>query len=200
MGDPTAPTPFEGGSVLCPGCAAENSQRRSACFLCGRSLEGAAAFVPPEAPKAGVEPRGATFHIASLMLLIAAVAVVLALLVNAPGLVVPLAIPATFASLRTLVVTRGREGRPPSVFDYLAVFVASFTFVCLVLASAVAAFFVTCLAIVSTAPGQWGGPMLGAGLVAGAIAGIAVPVALIVATVRVRNARGRDAAAKRGRS
>lgn len=176
-------SPTDAGSVLCPICSAENHRGASRCFLCGQSLVGASEFVPPKPSAEPEAMRRPTFRLNSLMLLIALIAVFLGVAHEAPGLAVVLAVPGTIALIRTLTAS-GRRPGPPSWFDHVAVFLGTFAAVIAVAFAAGISFFITCLAIVSTGNGNYGGDMFGAGLIAGAVVGIAVILGLTVSLVR----------------
>ncbi|MEJ7637324.1 MAG: hypothetical protein WKF75_04860 [Singulisphaera sp.] len=168
--------PFD--AVVCPMCSAENRRGTERCFLCGQSLSGATEFVPKPStePTAGRRP---TFGISSVMLMIALIAVFMGVFHEAPGLALVLAVPGTIALVRTLAVAGHRPG-PPSWFDHVAVFLATFAAVVTVAIAAGASFFATCLAIVATSSG---GDSFGAGLIFGGIVGVAVLIGLTVAFV-----------------
>jgi multisubunit Na+/H+ antiporter MnhB subunit len=176
-------SPFDSGSVICPMCSAENSRGAARCFLCGQSLSGVTEVVPPKLttePEAG---RRATFQITSMMLLIALIAVFLGVFHEAPGVAMVLAVPGTIALIRTLAAAGHRPG-PPSWFDHVAVFAGTFMAVVTVAVAAGVSFFATCLAIVATNPGPYGGDNIFVGLIVGGIVGLAVIIGLTVAFVR----------------
>jgi hypothetical protein len=175
--------PLDAGSVVCPMCAAENSRGAARCFLCGQSLAGVTEFVPPKTSTRQAEGRRSTFQITSIMLLIALIAVFLGVFHEAPGVAMVLAVPGTIALIRTFAVSGDRRG-PPSWFDHVAVFAGTFMAVVTVAVAAGVSFFATCLVIVSSNPGPYGGDNMGAGLIVGGMVGLAVIIG------HVRSQRG----------
>jgi hypothetical protein len=176
-------SPLDAGSVVCPMCGAENSRGAARCFLCGQSLAGATEFVPAK-PSTEPEPgRRPTFQITSIMLLIALIAVFVGVFHEAPGLALMLAVPGSIALLRTFAASGDRPG-PRSWFDHVAVFFGTFAAVVTVAIAAGVSFFATCLAIVSTSPGPYGGSNLVPGLIFGVIIGLAVMIGLTMAFIR----------------
>jgi multisubunit Na+/H+ antiporter MnhB subunit len=170
-------SPIGAGSVVCPMCAAENGRGAARCFLCGQSLSGATESVPAKPSNEPEAERRPTFQITSMMLLIALIAVFLGVFHEAPGLALLLAVPGTIALLRTFAVAGHRPG-PPSWFDHVAVFFATFMAVVTTALAAGVSFFVTCLAIGS------GANNLGVGLILGGIVGVAVIIGLTAAFLR----------------
>ncbi len=170
-------------SVLCPICSAENAEGSARCFLCGQSLVGAEVSLAKKPGIAAPEPHRPSFHLNSLMLVIALIAVFLGVAHEAPGLAMLLAVPGTIALIRTFTVA-GRWPDRPSWYDHVAVFLGTFAAVVTVAIAAVISFFVTCLAIVATGTGPYGGNNFGVGLVVGGIVGVAVLIGLTVVFVR----------------
>jgi hypothetical protein len=166
-------SPLETGSVVCPMCKAENTRGASQCFLCDHSLSGATELVPPKpsaGPTAEWQPMSRT---TAIMLLIVLMAICAGVFQVAPGIAVPVAVIGTIALIGTLAGAGDRRTRRPSVFDHVAVFLGALVAIVLVAIAAVAAFFVTCLVVVSgTNDGS-------AGLMIGGIAAVAVIVGAI---------------------
>jgi hypothetical protein len=157
----------EGIWIVCPRCGASNLPNRVDCFLCGLSLvstrsappdreDGLVELLPADranpyaAPKVPVA-MGPTFRISTLLLVIAAIAVCLGVIHEAPGLGIPLGV-LSFAALgRTVVVAnRGlQRGHALSLPDKIAVFLATVgigvvIMICIVIA-VVAALFALCM-------------------------------------------------------
>lgn len=172
--------------LACPICRAENAHEAAICFLCGQSLVGAevaAAKKPGEA--VSPEAHRPTFHLNSMMLVIAAIAIFLGVWHEAPVLAFYLAIPAVIALIRTVAVS----GEGDSWFNHVAVYMVTFVSVIGVAILGFVAFFATCSAIVSTGFGPQGGYYLAPGLFIGGIVGLAVIIWLTVVIVRMDHRR-----------
>ena len=174
--------------ITCPRCRAANSLGSSQCFLCDGSLVGIRSE-DSESTKDPHKASGVSFHLATLMLVIALVAVGLGVAIAVPGLAVVLVIPAIIAACRTITLPGRIPGGDPTSLRFVASFLATFAVVVLLMVSGVVAFFATCLGIVSLNPGQYGGPWAGVGLICGVMAGIVVPIGLTIAIYRWRRKR-----------
>jgi hypothetical protein len=175
--------------VTCPHCLAVNNHGASQCFLCDRSLAG----IRPDAKAQGVgsSRRGGTFHLATMMVVIALIAVYLGLFVTMPGLALVLAIPGVIALVRALMLPGRYSYRDPSVFDYMGSFFGTFAVVVMLMISSLVAFCATCLGIASIGgAGFRGGDAIGEGLACGSIAAIAVIIAFCAWLARLRRADG----------
>lgn len=168
--------------VNCPHCLKENDSAAERCAVCGQSLvlpaSGENPYAPPQSHEQPLRPHA--FHIGSLMLLIALIAVCLSLLVTLPGLGVIGLLVLTPATIRTVHgAWRDRDqGRPMSWGDWFRLFAASISVVLVIELGTFAAFAVTCFPIglfsfelySPTIP--WGMFLaFGVGLIAAAVAG-----------------------------
>jgi len=182
-------TPEPTRVVTCPRCRAVNTHGSSQCFLCDRSLVGLHADHSTWSPASSAPAPVMSFHLGTMMLVIALIAVGLGVAITQPALAVVLTLPAIIATCR-LVTLRNRvpDGNPSSL-RYVGSFLATFTVVCLVMIASGFAFFMTCLGVISQSPGAYGGEFFGTGLLCGAIAGVAVAIGITVAIVRSRRRR-----------
>lgn len=142
--------PVDPGFIDCPHCQAQNDRRAARCGHCGESL----VIVnenPYAAPGSTDRLAGApgTFHIGSLMLLIALVAFCLALLVTTPGVGVLAILGLTPASIRTAlgVLRRKRQHAPLQWPETVALFFGSLGVVLVIEFGVVTSFVATCLPI-----------------------------------------------------
>jgi hypothetical protein len=146
----------EGIWFVCPRCGASNVPGSEVCFLCHRPVDPAASAprpvalsANPYAAPADRQSRGRGFHLDSMLLIIALIAVCMGVIHEAPGLGIPLAVISFIALARTVTHTTGnRAGRPASVCDKVAVFFATVGIVLIVLICVFIALFATCLAII----------------------------------------------------
>ncbi|MGO9922198.1 MAG: hypothetical protein ACLQIB_46815 [Isosphaeraceae bacterium] len=149
---------------VCLECGAANRPGETACFLCGRSLDTARPatmtgvpksaapttspelFNPYEPPTTILSP-GLTFRISSLLLLIVAVAVCLA--VAHEDWIVGIALAAAVApalGYTSIMASRSAaEGRPMEVFQKVWSFLAALCGVVVIALSALIAFCLTCI-------------------------------------------------------
>lgn len=162
--------------LSCPHCLAANDQAAERCTACGKPLVLVIFEENPYAPPR--VPNGPhTFHIGSLMLLIALIAVCLSLLVTIPGVGVLGILVLTPALIRTIHgAWRGQgDGRPMDWNDRLMLFLASIGVVLAIEIGMVVAFTATCFPIglaLFQSNSPWGlFVALGLGITAAAVAG-----------------------------
>jgi hypothetical protein len=130
----------------CPDCGAVNAPPAIFCWLCGRALppSGDGAERPAAPPNSNV-----TFSLSSLMLVMTLIAVCLGAATIEPGFGIILAIAATPAVLRTMVLMkweRQRLGHSASILEKVLTFASSLLLLVVVGTASFAAFFVMCLA------------------------------------------------------
>lgn len=146
--DTHAPSPAH---TNCPHCLAANDSSAEHCSACGQSLVLVIGDNNPYAPPSAVEPRasGRTFHIGSLMLLIALIAVCLSLAVQLPGLGVVGLLVLTPALIRTVHgYWRDQSlGLPMGWGKRFELFAASLGVVLAIELGTIAAFVATCFPI-----------------------------------------------------
>jgi hypothetical protein len=133
---------------VCPDCGALARAGETTCFLCGQRLGGAeskqtiglAATESPSAP-------WPTFHISSLLLLIALVALCLGVGHEEPALGIALAVVVLPAAGYTTVIAfrSAATGRPMSVFQKLWSFGGAMTGVMAIEFASLVAFCITCV-------------------------------------------------------
>lgn len=179
--------------VTCPRCRALNEHGMAECFLCEMPLAGLRADVP-------AADSGPRFRLSTLMLVIAGVAVLLAVWRAQPWLAALMLLPAGFALARVFVLSRNWHGHPPSTWEYVGAFAATFLFVVLVMISSVVAFFATCLTIIGPVASATGVRWDYAALVLAIVAAVAVPVLIVIVAARRRGTRlrGYPPTGKRG--
>lgn len=167
--------------VRCPNCGADNRPGPGCCFLCLHAISPEAERVlpSPERPQPPVTfAAGRTFSLASLLLMIALMAICLGVGHEVPGLGIALAIVSAPALIRTTVLasrSRGR-GRPMSASAKVWMFLASLAAVVVVFLSAVVAFFATCFPIGWVSVGLDSQPGMLVAFIAGAVTAIAAPI------------------------
>jgi hypothetical protein len=143
----------EVGLVNCPECGAEKQAAADDCWLCKASrLESGTKVEPAKAESLVAEahdPTHQTFTLNSLLLIVTLVAVCLGVVVQAPGLGVPLALlsaPALFRTVRIRSIRRTR-GVAMSGFDKALVFLGSLAVVTIITAASLAAFVAICFSM-----------------------------------------------------
>jgi hypothetical protein len=139
MEQATPPTGF------CPHCQAENPTGAARCWICQQPLEAAG----PEhaaAPAANPATPKRTFHLNSLMLVIALVAVFLGVWRAAWGLAILFALVALPASLRTwgILAERRALNQPLRIEEKIFAFLGSLGVVLAIGLAACIAFYATC--------------------------------------------------------
>ena len=137
--------------VRCPHCDAENPPGERTCWLCREAIASACGdevsskdFVRPSSGRADTNTW--TFHLSSLMIVIAIIAIFLGLLREVPGLSILLVIVATPAVVRTCVATSRRraKGAPMTRVERLWAFAGSVGVVAVTGAASTAAFSAIC--------------------------------------------------------
>lgn len=131
-----------------------------------------------------------TFHLNTVMLVIAGIAILLGIWHESPVLAYWLAIPAIIAFVRTIAGSKERD----SWINHVVVYTITFVKVIGVAFLGFVAFFATCTAITVTGSGPYGGNNFGAGLVIGGIVGLAVIIGLTILIAR----EGRRATRRQG--
>ncbi len=141
-------------STTCAQCGASNTVRSDRCWLCHAALspagQVAAAGSLGDSPFAAVHQEAQrTFTLSSLFLVMTLIAVCLGVLVQAPGLGVPLAVLSAPALIRTVWVRSKRKtrGQPMTVWDKALVFLGSLAIVATIAASAAGAFVGICFSL-----------------------------------------------------
>jgi hypothetical protein len=164
--------------VVCPDCGASARGGETACFLCGHRL-GADDAKKAIAHAAGVARPTfrPTFHISSILLLIAVVALCLGVGHDEPFLGIALAVVVVPAAVYTTIIAfRSRAtGRPMSVFEKVWSFAGAILGVIAIEFAALVAFFMTCIptGFVTMSAGESG---IIVAVVLGGIAAIVVAV------------------------
>jgi hypothetical protein len=167
--------------VRCRSCAFENRRGAASCFICGESLDGAAPVAARERP-GGVAPTAAArkrpgvsgalddspgrsaSRLTPIMLAIAVIVVALGLARFAPGLAGVFAIIGVVALFATVAAVEYHE----TWLNGLAAALLTLAALVIVTIAGFAAFFATCVAIVSTS-GRGGGEFSGGGNVLGGV-------------------------------
>ena len=170
--------------VTCPRCRALNEHGMAECFLCEMNLAGLRADVP----SADSGPR---FRLATLMIVIAGIAVVLAIWRAQPWLAALMLLPGTFALVRVFVLSSERYGHPPSRWEYLGAFVVTFMFVVLMMVSSVVAFLATCFVMAVPVANATGVRNDNVAVILAVVAALAVPVSMLIVAARRRGTRFR---------
>jgi hypothetical protein len=133
--------------VVCPDCGATARAGETACFLCGKRLGVADAKktigLAADSPSASLP----TFHISSLLLLIALVALCLGVGHDEPVLGIALAVVVLPAAAYTTIIAfrSAALGKPMAVFEKVWSFLAAISGVVVIALAALIAFCVTCI-------------------------------------------------------
>lgn len=169
----------------CPDCGAVNTPPAIFCWLCGRVLPQAGEEEPrPVPPNANF-----TFSLSSLMLVMTLIAVCLGAATIEPGFGIILAIAATPAVLRSMVLMkweRQRLGRSAGILDKVRTFLSSLFLIALVATASFAAFFAMCTAGFFAEFGGIFGPDRYGGAVFVTCIGVGIVASLVVLFFGVR--------------
>lgn len=192
-----------GNGPLCPECDAPVIPDRSDCWLCGAKLANQG-HVPTAVPPRAIAPPSSepiSFGLSTLMLIVTLAAVCFGLLVQAPGLAIPMCVLLIPVFVRTVMVVRRREasGLPVSPMQKVGMFLGSFGVASLLaVVVCVAAFCSFCgVCLLAVSPDQkYGGAgvaLWGIGMCAAAAAAV-VGIVFIAKWIRrryVRDTQGR---------
>ncbi len=170
--------------VTCPRCRALNEHGMAECFLCEMNLAGLRADVA----SADSGPR---FRVATLMIVIALVAVFLGIWRAWPWVAALMLLPASFALVRMVVLPSEKSGHPPTAWDYLAAFVVTFMLVVLMMGSSVVAFLGTCFVMAVPVANATGMRTDNVAVILALVAAIAAPVSMLIVAARRRGTRFR---------
>jgi hypothetical protein len=190
--------------VHCTECGAANRPGGTRCFLCGHPLHLDAGPIPrPAEGQSTPAPRaevavGHTFSLASLVLVIALLAVCLGVGHEAPGLGIVLALvsaPALFHTTARAIRSKA-GGRPMSATMKVRVFLASLAAVVLISLSAIIAFVATCFPIGLVSLGVNFQAGMFVAMIVGGIAAVAAPILTYRLIRRLRDPGAGDEAAR----
>jgi hypothetical protein len=188
--------PGEKLAWLCPECGAANRVGETTCFLCGgrsgtdsRTAQAGAKPFNPYAPPAVSVPLRPSFHISSMLLIIAVIAVCLGVWQAQPilGVIVAVIVLPALGYTSVIAFQSASKGRPLAVSEKLNRFLAALLGVVVILFAALVAFCMTCVPTGFIALNAGGESGLIVALVVGGLFAAAAAVGVTYLLLRRRN-------------